>query len=324
MGRECSYPEKSVTPQRPRSLNARKSSDAPYRPTITEVGASTADVTALGLPRTSANRQDAELVDPSTSQSWLPFPAEQQQQGASIDVLRDETFFLDDDLFTFGDALTPNFGPVEWFDLLAEDAINNMQEQPQGNRWNFDINSLSRRQSRRPSFAPDLVDGTFQDASAQSVSVVYKPWNTESSIELKQDDVIYFEHFINVVAPILDLFDPGKHFARVVPHLALRNVGLLKALLAVGACHMVVLQHQSSVSSELHALTSPITPASTSSSPSNINRTAEQYYYETLQYLSQNLLHEAYTTSHEILTTATMISIYEVRLAGTGRSRTVR
>jgi hypothetical protein len=39
---------------------------------------------------------------------------------------------------------------------------------------------------------------------------------------------------------------------------------------------------------------------------------ATQYYYETLQYLSQTLLYPSYAESREILATATMISTYEM------------
>jgi hypothetical protein len=227
-------------------------------------------------------------------------------------VLPDETFFLDDNLFSFNDTLTSDFGPVEWYDLLAEDAINNMQGQNQSSRWTFDINTLSRRQSPRQSPIPEpggiIFDGT---EDTQPVAIVQKPWNTESGIELKHEEVVYFEHFITVVAPILDLFDSGKHFATAVPHLALRNVGLLKALLAVGACHMAVLQRQSSGGDILTPI-APNTPGSIASASCSTTRIAEHYYYETLQYLSQNVLYQAYTTSHEILATAIMISTYEV------------
>ncbi|EXM15473.1 hypothetical protein V3481_017560 [Fusarium oxysporum f. sp. vasinfectum] len=43
---------------------------------------------------------------------------------------------------------------------------------------------------------------------------------------------------------------------------------------------------------------------------------ATQYYYETLQYLSQTLLYPSYAESHEILATAIMISTYEMFDAG--------
>jgi hypothetical protein len=222
-------------------------------------------------------------------------------------VIPDESFFLDDSLFTFGDAMTNNFGPVEWYDLLAED----FQGQTQNSRWDFDITSLSRRQSPRQSLIPIPPAVTFEEADPRPSPVEQRPWNTERSIKLKREEVVHFEHFINVVAPILDLFDPGKHFANAVPHLALHNVGLLKSLLAVGACHMSMMESQQQ-STEDHSIASPDTLPSIASVKSVTGRIAEQYYYETLQYLSQNLLYQAYTTSYEILATATMISTYEV------------
>ena len=51
-----------------------------------------------------------EPVDPI--QSWIPFPTAQPE--ITNHVIPDDGFFLDDSLFTFGDSLTPNFGPVEW------------------------------------------------------------------------------------------------------------------------------------------------------------------------------------------------------------------
>jgi hypothetical protein len=294
--------------QRPRDLSARKSSVTPTRPTVQDSYASSTSITGL-LDLTPAPASGGPEVE-NTSQSWLLFPTLQPKEPAS--VLPDETFFLDDNLFTFNDTLTSDFGPVEWYDLLAEDAINNMQGQTQSNRWNFDITSLSRRQSPRQSPIPESGGMTFDGTEdAPPTSIIQKPWNTESVIELKIEEVVYFEHFINVVAPILDLFDSGKHFATAVPHLALRNVGLFKALLAVGACHMAVLQ-QEALGGDILTPIAPNTPGSVASTPSSTSRIAEQYYYETLQYLSQNLMYQAYTISHEILATGIMISTYEV------------
>ncbi len=199
---------------------------------------------------------------------------------------------------------------IEWYDLLAQDAIDTMQDQNPSNRWNFDYSSLSRRETPRQSVGPDAVPGddgptiTSQDPPPQ-------PWNTETRIELREEDLVFFEHYISVVAPILDLFDPLSHFASAVPHLALRNVGLLKSILAVGARHLTLVQPQhESTETVLHA--PPGTPASVHSIAPNAAKFAEQYYFETLQYLSQNLLYQTYTGSHEILVTAIMISTYEM------------
>jgi hypothetical protein len=184
-----------------------------------------------------------------------------------------------------------------------------MQGQTHSNRWNFDIASLSRRQSPRQSVAPAAEDDPFGSVNVQTVAIAEQPWNTETRIELKRQELTYFEHYVNEVAPILDLFDPAKHFANVVPHLALHNVGLLKSLLAVGASHMALSQDQH-VGNEAASQVQPDTPASSSSASTTIRRAAEQLYYETLQYLSQNIWHHSYTNSREILVTATMISTY--------------
>jgi hypothetical protein len=184
-----------------------------------------------------------------------------------------------------------------------------MQGQPHGNRWNFDIASLSRRQSPRQSVALEADDNPVGNVEVHAMAILEQPWNTETKIELKRQELVYFEHYVSVVAPILDLFDPVKHFANAVPHLALRNIGLLKSLLAVGACHMALSQDQDA-SNEVASQAPPGTPASPSSAPSTVRMVAEQLYYETLQYLSQNLLYQSYTKSREILVTATMISMY--------------
>jgi hypothetical protein len=244
------------------------------------------------------------VIDPAPSYpSFSLAPRE-----VPVNTLLDDNFFLNDNLFAFDDSLTPNLGPVEWYDLLAEDAINSMQGQ--SSRWDFDITTLSRRQSPRQSVAPETVGTSFDGLEAQPLPVLHKHWNTESALELTQDEAVYYRHFIDVVAPVLDLFDHERHFANIVPHLALRNVGLLKSILAVGACHMTIVHHPSELGEAASFL--PGTPASGASATTNTRRIAGQYYYETLQYLSQHLLYQAYTTSHELLSTAVMISIYEV------------
>jgi hypothetical protein len=231
--RDCSYPEDKSTSRRPRTLSARKSRET----SETQAGTEPNTLPISENPAPSSG-PEAPVASADPTASWLPFPTEQWNE--PINVLPDESFFLDDSLFTFGDAMSNNFGPVEWYDLLAED----FQGQTQNSRWDFDITSLSRRQSPRQSLIPVPPGVTFEEADPRPLPIVQKPWNTEKSIELKREEVIHFEHFINVVAPILDLFDPGKHFANVVPHLALHNVGLLKSLLAVGACHMSMMEPQ--------------------------------------------------------------------------------
>jgi hypothetical protein len=186
-----------------------------------------------------------------------------------------------------------------------------MQDQSPSNRWNFDYSSLSRRQTPRQSVAPDAEPGEGDDPATSTQNLTLQPWNSDAQIELNEEELIFFEQYINVVAPILDLFDPLSHFASMVPHLALRNVGLLKSILAVGARHLTLVQTTPD-SGDLARPNSPGTPASIGSATSNAAKFAEQYYLETLQYLSQNLLYQSYTDSREILVTVIMISTYEM------------
>ena len=194
---------------------------------------------------------------------------------------------------------------------MAQDAIETMQDHSPGNRWNFDYSSLSRRQTPRQSVAPDAEPGEDDDPATGTQNLTLQPWNSDAQIELKEEELIFFEQYINVIAPILDLFDPLSHFATVVPHLALRNVGLLKSILAVGARHLTLGQTQPESKDPALSI-SPGTPTSIGSATSNAAKFAEQYYLETLQYLSQNLLYQSYTGSHEILVTVIMISTYEM------------
>ena len=159
LDRGCVYIENPTTPPRPRPLNARKISDTTAVPNF--------------VPTNCQPENDSPVApagglssDPGQStQPWIPFPTKQPEFVDS--VIPDDNFFLDDSLFTFGDTLTPNFGPVEWYDLLAEDAINSMQEQTHSNRWNFDVTSLSRRHTPRQSHAPELGGITFDDENMQ-------------------------------------------------------------------------------------------------------------------------------------------------------------
>lgn len=201
-------------------------------------------------------------------------------------------------------AFSPGAATLEWYDLLAQDAIRSIQQHnltSSGPRWNIDERSLSRRQSP----IPEAASTTTYDASSVS-SVVPEPWNTVNSIILSAEELVCFQYYVNVVGPILDLFDPAKHFTDMVPHLALRNVGLLKSLLAVAARHMSL----HGVEVPVNGVQDPHTPNSTSSTVER--HAATRYYYDTLSYLSQAMAYPSYTKSLEILATAVMIGTYEM------------
>ncbi|KAF1966536.1 hypothetical protein BU23DRAFT_544208 [Bimuria novae-zelandiae CBS 107.79] len=207
---------------------------------------------------------------------------------------------------------SPNSAPFEWYDLLAEDAINNIQKHNQGSAQI----SLSRRQSPVPDAESD-IDPQLQAAEPNrpaNAGSNYEPWKSSDVIPLNDDEIGLFHHYINVLGPVLDLLDPLKHFSNLVPKLAVHNVGLLKSLLALSARHMALLSDHQSPQQAFNAHT-PVSHSSAQepvalSSP--LLELGTQYYYETLQYLSQNLLYPAYNKSAEIIATAILISMYEM------------
>lgn len=212
---------------------------------------------------------------------------------------------------TFSAGLpSPNSAPFEWYDLLAEDAINNIEKHNLG----FDQVCLSRRQSPAPeSHVDPTLESPDQNHALESSS--QEPWNSQDVITLSNDELGLFQHYINLVGPVLDLFDPSAPFSNVVPRLAVHNVGLLKSLLAVAARHMAL--HSESPPQQANRLNADVSHSSSGAHDSNgietqLSHVATQYYYETLHYLSQNLLYPSYTRSGEIISTAILISTYEM------------
>lgn len=211
-----------------------------------------------------------------------------------------------------------NTTAFEWFDLLAQDALTNIQRHndvaSDAYRWDFDKASLSRRQSHDGlAMGNDLYYGIVTGPS-ETTNETAPSWNTPTPIPIEGDDLFYMRHYVEYIGPLLDLFDPARHFTNLVPHLATRNVGLLKSILAVSARH-ISLDIENPPESEGHSILSSSDPneSDPKSFPlSKPARVAKQYYYETLRYLSQTLSYQSYADSHEILATAIMISTYEM------------
>jgi len=204
---------------------------------------------------------------------------------------------------------SPNSAPLEWYDLLAEDAINNIDRY--NSNLEMDRDTLARRQSRGSETA-------YRESRIQSpqqgpgpMPLVCEQWNSPNNILMTSDELVLFQHYIEVIAPMIDVCDPSRQFTTTVPGLAVHNVGLLKSILAVAARHLALkesqMQHtESSVQIAVHGagnqhinISSPL-------------RAATQYYYETLHYLSRNLLYPSYSKSREIIATALLISTYEM------------
>lgn len=240
---------------------------------------------------------------------------------------------------TASPASSFNISPFEWYDLIAQDAISNIRrlDNTQGHKHLKPFDGiLLRAQSRAPDGQSDSRDQTSpnpgkptpatsfldDDAAARLLGNLSasKPWNTVSDIELSAEDISLLRYYTNVIGPILDLFDPAQHFTKIVPHLGMRNIGLLKSILAVAARHLSLPANHSIAGDGVpHAVesNSACSPATIGSggalelgeSPAHV---ATQYYYETLHYLSQTLLYPSYAESDEILATAILIGTYEM------------
>lgn len=215
--------------------------------------------------------------------------------------------------------------PLRWFGLLATDAadvsldlpaLETLSENALAQRYNVHPDGVSVHDLHKPSqtpaaFAQGLalqnpskllqvsalspLPSNNQDNSVDETQY----WQSPEPIQLRDHEHDMFQRFVTGVSSWIDLFDPLKHFSTFVPHLALRNEGLMKAVLAVGARHLSL---------------KPVHGAD-----SSIDRTAAvQYYYETLQYLQSAMRFTSYKNSLELLATVLVVSTYEM-IDGAGK-----
>lgn len=126
--------------------------------------------------------------------------------------------------------------------------------------------------------------------------------------QLNAREKFLLSRFISDVSPWLDFFDPLRHFGNLVPHLALSNVALMNALLAVAGRYISL--RADAIPAELVA--SPPDIAGEGGIEDKYRGIAVEYYYETLRYLHRVMPYEAYTGSQELVATALLISTYEM------------
>ncbi|KAL4921370.1 hypothetical protein BDW62DRAFT_208373 [Aspergillus aurantiobrunneus] len=124
-------------------------------------------------------------------------------------------------------------------------------------------------------------------------------WQADADIALSQHEAALFRRFAERIAPLLDLFDIHKHFSHYATRIALRNVGLMKAILALSARYSSLSQP------------SPDPSVPTTDQTVDPNESI-QFYYETLHYVSTALQYTSYKHSEELLATAIVVSTYEM------------
>jgi hypothetical protein len=201
--------------------------------------------------------------------------------------------------------------PLRWFDLLAGDATANDEG------FSMDLLSWRRTVGTAQNSGSDHVSKTgvlsdpvftFGDAASLlaptfpappttcSPSTGKEPWQV--AISLQDHEIPIFRRFVDRLSLWLDMFDPMQHFSSYVPHLAMENEGLMKAILALSTRHL------------------SIKPAA-EGAPTD-RTAAVQYYYETIRYLQGAMKYESYTRSLELIATALIVSMYEM-IDGAGK-----
>lgn len=200
--------------------------------------------------------------------------------------------------------------PLRWFGLLAHDItevnldLQSLETGGSGHGQGYGLQSeglsLSRTTSQETGTAfPSIVSSNTPRARLGSQSEELKLWQASEPVRLQGHEYDMFQRFVMGVSLWIDLFDPMKHFSTFVPHLAIRNVGLMKAVLALGARHLSI---------------KPLVGGE-----ADIQRTAAvQYYYETLQYLQSAMRYTTYKNSLELLATVLVVSTYEM-IDGAGK-----
>ena len=125
-------------------------------------------------------------------------------------------------------------------------------------------------------------------------------WQSPEPLQLQGLEYDMYHHFVTVVSAWIDVFDPLRHFATLVPRLALHNEGLMKAILALGAHHLALRAAEGSCEVKV------------------FKHAAVQYYSETLHFLQSTMRYTSYKNSQELLATTLIISAYEM-LDGAGK-----
>ncbi|KAM0288129.1 hypothetical protein ACHAO9_007298 [Fusarium lateritium] len=201
-------------------------------------------------------------------------------------------------------AASASVAAVRWFGILATDASNEafpevdaasgldgelLDPSPEG-QAESDITPLQRA-TRIIDTQPSERDLSNKANTLESSEE--RLWKAPESISLLDQEQALFQNFLHRICSWLDLFDPVRTFSSRVPHLAVRNAGLLNSILALSCYHQ--------------SLDETI--------PSNQRpdqNTALQYYYQTLHYVQKAMRYSTYQNSQELMATTLMVSTYEM------------
>lgn len=204
-----------------------------------------------------------------------------------------------------------------WFDLLAADTSNNHLLGLNNTILNEDY---------------DITAGTVAEESQDLNGSLSRTTRIDQSMTgTAQNQVILtdleiqlLDHYVSHLSGWIDITDPDRQFAIVVPELAMKNQGLASAVLALSSLHLSLCPGSRPLRG--HVGRDRLLPASPEAVPvfSSTERRCShsslqidptmpvQYYNETLHYLQQGMGNAAFLRSDELLATVLIISTFEM------------
>ena len=204
---------------------------------------------------------------------------------------------------------TADFASTRWLDLLANDAAQA--------DVSFSLAPTPEPEDRRPPgqhwkeiqahVSPALLNGQAQLPPDLDPEDERRYWQSEGDVLLTDHEAVLFRHFAERCARWLDVFDSQRLFSTYAVRLSLRNVGLMKAILALSAKHRT-----KCLGIPPQQRTVPASPADPEADSGGKDDEWIGYYYETLHYVRKALAYSSYTHSEELLATAVVISSYEM------------
>lgn len=157
-----------------------------------------------------------------------------------------------------------------------------------------------------------ISDAQVPYTAAEAIGAIDAAWCvSERLIPVLGLELFLFRHFVHVVGKLLDFHDQEMHFTSTVPHLALRNMGLMKALLALSARHFSLVGTQKEDLSR--SLVEDDNTSTTKGRENTPDRNlAVKYYTESIHYLNSAMQYPSHTQSLALAAAAMLISTYEM------------
>ncbi|KAI8722811.1 hypothetical protein NCS52_00426000 [Fusarium sp. LHS14.1] len=201
---------------------------------------------------------------------------------------------------------------LRWLDLLIGDATLNYGPLPELDIGLSGPDVFGNTVTQTPTSLDEAATPATNDSSGVTTQSAYLQerlpdrrgpssdkqfWQASEAIALQPQEHILFRHFTEHISRWMDLFEPQRPFGTLVPHLALHNIGLMNAVLALSARHLRIVNSDS-----------PCHAAGYRPDPNDTIR----YYWKTLHYSQKAMKYETYQTSLELLASAIIISSYEM------------